>query len=75
MCGPVARLPPGRRLAWPVITIPAVISGARVTGSAVGPVVQANIQRVAAAMLEFGVIGRPYAAEVRQGTLVQSMIG
>ena len=41
----------------------------------VGPVIQANIQRVAAAMLEFGVLGRQYAAEVRQGTLVQSMIG
>ena len=41
----------------------------------VGPVVQETIQRVASAMLEFGVLGRPYAAEVRQGTLVQSMIG
>jgi hypothetical protein len=41
----------------------------------VGPVVQANIQRVASAMLTFGVLGRQYAARVRQGTLVQSMIG
>jgi len=41
----------------------------------VGPVIQATIQRVASAMLEFGVIGRQYAAEMRQGTLVQSMIG
>jgi NitT/TauT family transport system substrate-binding protein len=41
----------------------------------VGPVVQANIQRVAAAMLKFRVIGQQYAAQVRQGTLVQSMIG
>ena len=41
----------------------------------VGPVVQANIQRVATAMLKFGLIGQQYAAQVRQGTLVQSMIG
>ena len=41
----------------------------------VGPVAQANIQRVATAMLQFGVLGRQYAAQVRQGTLVQSMIG
>ncbi len=40
----------------------------------VGSVVQANIQRVAAAMLKFGVIGQQYAVQVRQGTLVQSMI-
>ena len=41
----------------------------------VGPVVEANIQRVATAMLKFGVIGQQYAAQVRHGTLVQSMIG
>jgi len=41
----------------------------------VGPVAQANIQRVATAMLQFGVLGRQYAAQVWQGTLVQSMIG
>jgi NitT/TauT family transport system substrate-binding protein len=41
----------------------------------VGPVVEETIQRVASAMLEFGVLGQAYAAEVRQGTLVQSMIG
>jgi NitT/TauT family transport system substrate-binding protein len=40
----------------------------------VGPVVAANIQRVAAAMLQFGVLGRQYAAQVRQGTIVRSMI-
>ncbi len=41
----------------------------------VGPVVRANIQRVAAAMLQFGVLGPQYAIAVRQGTVVQSMIG
>ena len=40
----------------------------------VGPVVQANIQRVAAAMLQFGVFGQQYATQVKQGTVVQSMI-
>jgi NitT/TauT family transport system substrate-binding protein len=40
----------------------------------VGPVVPANIQRVAAAMLEFGVLGQRYATQVRQGTVVRSMI-
>jgi NitT/TauT family transport system substrate-binding protein len=40
----------------------------------VGPVEQAGIERVAAAMLKFGVLGQRYAAEVRQGTLVGSMI-
>jgi NitT/TauT family transport system substrate-binding protein len=41
----------------------------------VGPVIQANIQRVAAAMLQFGVLGQQYAIAVKQGTLVRSMIG
>ena len=40
----------------------------------VGPVVAANIQRVAAAMLQFGVLGQQYATQVRQGTVVRSMI-
>ena len=39
-----------------------------------GPVVQASIQRVATAMLQFGLLGQQYAAQVRHGTLVQSMI-
>ena len=41
----------------------------------VGPVVQANIQRVAAAMLQFGMLGQQYATLVKQGTVVRSMIG
>jgi NitT/TauT family transport system substrate-binding protein len=40
----------------------------------VGRVEQVGIQRVAAVMLRFGVLGQRYAAEVRQGTLVRSMI-
>ena len=40
----------------------------------VGPVVAANIQRVAVVMLQFGVLGRQYATQVRQGTVVRSMI-
>jgi hypothetical protein len=37
-------------------------------------VVQANIQRIAAAMLQFGVLGQQYATQVKAGTVVQSMI-
>jgi NitT/TauT family transport system substrate-binding protein len=40
----------------------------------VGPVQEASIQRVAAVMLKFGVLSQRDAAEVRQGTLVRSMI-
>jgi NitT/TauT family transport system substrate-binding protein len=41
----------------------------------VGPVDARRIQRTAEAMLQFGLLGQQYAAEVQQGTLVQSMIG
>ena len=40
----------------------------------VGRVEQVGIQRVAAVMLRFGVLSQRDAAEVRQGTLVRSMI-
>jgi len=40
----------------------------------VGPVEQVGIQRVAAVMLRFGVLSQRDATEVRQGTLVRSMI-
>jgi ABC-type nitrate/sulfonate/bicarbonate transport system substrate-binding protein len=40
----------------------------------VGPVVAADIQRVAAAMLKFGVLSSRYGAAVGQGTLVRSMV-
>jgi NitT/TauT family transport system substrate-binding protein len=40
----------------------------------VGPVDETRIQRTAEAMLQFGLLGTQYRAEVRQGTLVNSMI-
>ena len=40
-----------------------------------GPVAKVQIQRVAVAMLQFGLLAKKYTAEVRQGTLVESMIG
>ncbi len=45
------------------------------TGYPVGPVVAASIQRVATAMLKFGLLGSQDAAAVTQGTLVGSMVG
>ncbi|MGD0698405.1 MAG: ABC transporter substrate-binding protein [Trebonia sp.] len=44
-------------------------------GFPTGPVDARNIQRVAEVMLEFGVLGNQYSAEVEQGTLIRSMIG
>jgi NitT/TauT family transport system substrate-binding protein len=41
----------------------------------VGPVDETRIQRVAAAMLQFGMLGQQYATEVERGTLVGSMAG
>jgi NitT/TauT family transport system substrate-binding protein len=43
-------------------------------GFPTGPVNVQNIQRVAEVMLEFGVLGKQYRAEVEQGTLIRSMI-
>jgi NitT/TauT family transport system substrate-binding protein len=40
----------------------------------VGPVDVSRIQRTAEAMLQYGLLGQQYAAEVQQGTLVKSMI-
>ena len=40
----------------------------------VGPVDERRMQRTADAMLQFGLLARQYAAEVRQGTLIRSMI-
>ena len=54
---------------------PSVTTSMALSGYPVGPVSVARIQRVAAAMLEFGFLGRQYAAGVEQGTLVKSMIG
>ena len=41
----------------------------------IGPVDGTRIQRVAAAMLQFGMLGQQYATEVERGTLVESMVG
>jgi NitT/TauT family transport system substrate-binding protein len=41
----------------------------------IGPVDETRIQRVAAAMLQFGLLGQQYATEVERGTLVGSMVG
>jgi NitT/TauT family transport system substrate-binding protein len=54
---------------------PSVTTSMALSGYPVGPVSEARIQRVAAAMLEFGFLGRRYAAGVVQGTLIKSMIG
>jgi NitT/TauT family transport system substrate-binding protein len=43
-------------------------------GFPTGPVNAQNIQRVAEVMLEFGVLGKQYSAEVEDGTLIRSMI-
>jgi len=40
----------------------------------VGAVDEQRMQRTADAMLQFGLLARQYAAEVRQGTLIRSMI-
>ena len=40
----------------------------------VGPVDEQRMQRTADAMFQFGLLARQYAAEVRQGTLIRSMI-
>ena len=41
----------------------------------IGPVDETRIQRVATAMLQFGMLGRQYATQVQRGTLVESMVG
>ena len=41
----------------------------------IGPLDETRIQRVAVAMLQFGMLGRQYSTEVDRGTLVKSMVG
>ena len=41
----------------------------------IGPVEETRIQRVATAMLQFGMLGKQYGTEVERGTLVESMVG
>jgi len=45
-----------------------------VPGFPTGPVDEERIQREAQVMLQFGVLGTEYAAQVRQGTLAASMV-
>lgn len=54
---------------------PQVTAAIPQTGYPVGPVVEAGIQRVAVAMLKFGLLGPQSAAEVEQQTLARSMTG
>ncbi len=53
---------------------PIVTAGIVPSRYPVGPVNQTRIQRVATAMLEFGLLSRTEATEVQQGTLVGSMV-
>jgi NitT/TauT family transport system substrate-binding protein len=53
---------------------PVVTAVMALPGFPTGPVNGQIIQRVAELMLEFGVLGRQYRAEVEQGTLTRSMI-
>ena len=53
---------------------PLVTTSMALSGYPTGPVDKGRIQRVAAAMLQFGLLGRQYAPEVEQGTLVASMV-
>ena len=54
---------------------PIVTAGIVPSHYPIGPVNQTRIQRVATAMLQFGMLGRADATEVQQGTLVGSMVG
>jgi NitT/TauT family transport system substrate-binding protein len=54
---------------------PLITTSMALSGYPTGPVNQGRIQRVAAAMLQFGLLGQQYAAAVEQGTLVGSMVG
>jgi NitT/TauT family transport system substrate-binding protein len=53
---------------------PMVTTAMALSGYPTGPVNKAPLQRVALAMLEFGMLGQQYAAEVQQGTLTGSMV-
>jgi len=54
---------------------PMVTAAMVVSGYPIGPVNVTGIQRVATAMLKFGMLSQAYATEVEQQTLVNSMIG
>jgi NitT/TauT family transport system substrate-binding protein len=54
---------------------PLVTTSMALAGYPTGPVNKGRLQRVALAMLQFGMLRPRYAAEVKQGTLVGSMVG
>ena len=54
---------------------PQVTAAMVLSGYPLGPVQETHIQRVALAMLQFGMLGKQYATEVGRGTLVESMVG
>ena len=53
---------------------PLVTTSMALAGYPTGPVNKGRLQRVALAMLRFGMLRPRYAAEVEQGTLVGSMV-
>ncbi len=56
--------------------LPVQVTAAMVlSGYPTGPVKQTNIQRVAVAMLNSGMLGRQYAPQVERGTLAGAMVG
>ncbi len=54
---------------------PQVTAAMALSGYPIGPVNETRIQRVAQAMLQFGILGSAYAGQVERGTLVASMVG
>ncbi len=56
--------------------LPVQVTAAMVlSGYPTGPVQEPNIQRVAVAMLNVGMLGRQYATDVERGTLAEAMAG
>ena len=53
---------------------PQVMAAMALSGYPAGPVTEGPIETVAQAMLQFGLLGRQYAAVVDQGSLVASMV-
>jgi len=53
---------------------PQVTAAMVLSGYPIGPVNETHIQRVALAMLQFGMLGKQYATEVERGNLVESMV-
>ena len=54
---------------------PQVTAAIALPGYPIGPVNRTRIQRVAQAMLQFGILSSRYAAEIERGALVASLVG